>query len=215
MNQAKRICKALQNMAICPTCCREMRNKIPNCDRVCRYFAPLITASRILPLNELPLYKCQISQSRNTGMLNIVVAREKPNGYLQAMFILADLWKKGLRNCFVDAHISKENFDKRCHKIAREFPFEDIDFDECRRIIKHAYRITTEIGEVVPWEYTYWEFLLGDMSQVPDLGGSLYKCAKCGDDLPERTVGLMKQHAKSEDVQFYILCRKCGGQAEF
>ena len=88
-------------------------------------------------------------------------------------------------------------------------------FEECQKLIKHAYRITTGIDEEIPWEYNYWNDILGNMEKAPDLGGSLYKCAKCWDDLPERTVELMKQHAKSKDVHFYILCRKCGGQAEF
>ncbi|HIE30099.1 TPA: hypothetical protein EYP66_22775 [Candidatus Poribacteria bacterium] len=214
-NEGKRICPALLDVPICPICCKEMRAKIPNCDRRCRYFAPLMVSSRKLSTRELPLYKCLISKSEDTGMIKAIVAQEKPNGNLRAMFVLLDFWKKGLRDCFVDADISKGEFEDRCAKIGEEFPFEEIDFDKCRQYIKQAHRISTEIGAEIPWEYEYWQDMLGDMSMVKDIGGSLYKCAKCWADLPERTVGLMKQHAKSEDIQFYILCRKCGGQAEF
>ncbi len=215
VNSGKRICPALLEAPICPICCKEKRGKIPNCDSRCQYFSPMIVSSRILLPKEFPVYKCMISQSKDTGMMTAVVAREKPDGNVQAMFVLLDLWKKGLRDCFVDANVSKEEFEKKCAKIGAEFPFEEVEFDECRKLIKQAHRITTEIDEEIPWEYTYWSSILGDMSKAPDIGGSIYKCAKCWADLPARTVGLMKQHAKSEEINFYILCRKCGGQAEF
>jgi hypothetical protein len=211
----KRICPALFDIPICPICCKEKRGKIPNCDKRCKFFAPMLVSSKKLPSKQFPLYKCMISKSKDTGMITTVVAQQKPNGNLRALFPLLDLWKKGLRDCFVDADISKAEFEEKCAKIGGEFPFEDIEYEECIKLIKHAYRISKEIGEEIPWEYEYWIDILGDISKVPDLGGSLYKCAKCWADLPKRTVGLMKQHAKSEDIQFYILCRKCGGQAEF
>ena len=31
-------------------------------------------------------------------------------------------------------------------------------------------------------------------------------------DLPQQAVDLIIQHAQSDDIQFYILCRKCGGE---
>ena len=211
----KRVCPALFDAPICPICCKEMRAKIPNCDRKCKYFAPLMVSSREQSNREFPLYKCLMSQSKDTGMITTVVTQQKPNGNLRAMFLSLDFWKKGLKDCFVDADISKDEFEDKCAKIGAEFPFEEVEFDDCRKYIKHAHRISSEIGEEIPWEYEYWKDILGDMSNVNDLGGSLYKCAKCWVDLPAKTVGLMKQHAKSEDIQFYILCRKCGGQAEF
>jgi DNA-directed RNA polymerase subunit RPC12/RpoP len=216
----KRTCPALLNVPICPICCKEMRSKIPDCDKRCRYFAPLLVSSKKLPNKVLPLYKCLMSKSTDTGMITAIVAQEKPNGHLRAMFLLLDFWKKGLRDCFVDADISKNEFEAKCVRkdiklIGVEYLFEETDFEKCRQYIKHAHRISTEIGEEIPWEYEYWKDMLGDMSKVKDIGGSLYKCAKCWADLPERTVALMKQHAKSVDIQFYILCRKCGGQAEF
>ena len=214
----KRICPALFDIPICPICCKEMRSKIPDCDKRCKYFVPLLVSSKKLPIKALPLYKCLISKSEDTGMITAVVAQEKPNGRLRAMFLLLDFWKTGLKDCFVDADISKGEFEAKCVKkdvklIGVEYLFEEIDFDKCRQYIKH--RISTEIGKEIPWEYEYWKDMLGDMSKVKDMGGSLYKCAKCWADLPERTVALMKQHAKSIDIQFYMLCRKCGGQAEF
>ena len=42
-------------------------------------------------------------------MLIVVVARERPDGNLKAMFLLLDLWKRGIRDCFVDANLTKDD----------------------------------------------------------------------------------------------------------
>ena len=91
-------------------------------------------------------------------------------------------------------------------------PFEEMPFVECQRLIRHALDIATGVKTEIPWEFTYWRDLLGDLSKAPKTGGSLYKCPKCGEDLPQTAVELIKQHAQSDDIQFYILCRKCGGE---
>ena len=54
--------------------------------------------------------------------------------------------------------------------------------------------------------------MLGDIGKVPDIDGSLYKCAKCGDNLPQKAIDLMKRYALRADMQFYMVCRKCGGE---
>ena len=175
-------------------------------------------------------------------MIIAVLARERLDDSLKVMFILLDLWKKGIRDCFVDAKVSKEKLESRCTKVAKhyhiavppeiksseekdekkeeekrkqeEFPFTEISFKDFQKLCRYAYRIAREVETEIPWGITYWSDMFGDMSKVPVVGGSLYKCPKCGADLPEQVVELMKQHAQSDDIQFYILCRKCGGQFE-
>jgi hypothetical protein len=90
--------------------------------------------------------------------------------------------------------------------------FEPIRFAECQALIRYALDMATEIQTEIPWEFDYWRSIVGDLSNVPTMEGSLYKCPKCGEDLPEPAVDLMKEHAQSDDIQFYILCRKCGGE---
>ena len=91
-------------------------------------------------------------------------------------------------------------------------PFEQIEFAECQKLIRYALDISTEARVEIPWEFQYWQAILGDLSKVPKMTGSLYKCPKCGEDLPQSAVNLIKQHVQSDDIQFYILCRKCGGE---
>jgi DNA-directed RNA polymerase subunit RPC12/RpoP len=91
-------------------------------------------------------------------------------------------------------------------------PFEQIEFAECQKLIRYALDISTEARVEIPWEFQYWQAILGDLSKVPKMAGSLYKCPKCGEDLPQSAVDLIKQHVQSDDIQFYILCRKCGGE---
>jgi hypothetical protein len=91
-------------------------------------------------------------------------------------------------------------------------PFVETPFVECQKLIRHALDIAVEVKTEIPWEFTYWRDIAGDLSKVPKTEGSLYKCPRCGEDLPQSAVDLIKQHAQSDDIQFYILCRKCGGE---
>jgi len=253
-DNGKRQCPALRGIMICPDCCKELRGKIKGCDNHCFFYSPLISTSKKLPVKKFPVYKCLVSKSKQTGMIIAVVARELPDGNLKVMFILLDLWKKGIRDCFVDANVPKDELEYRCTKVAKhyhiakpieeeekekeekeekkeekteeeskkeerkrkdeEFPFSEISFKELQKLVKYSYRIASEVKTEIPWDLSYWRDMLGDMSDVPVIGGSLYKCPKCGADLPEQVSDLMKQHAQSDDIHFYILCRKCGGQFE-
>ena len=63
------------------------------------------------------------------------------------------------------------------------------------------------------FQFTFWQDFTGKVEQIPyDNNRSLYRCPKCDEDLPDEAVELMIQYALKEDIQFYILCRKCGGE---
>ena len=97
--------------------------------------------------------------------------------------------------------------------ITAPHPYEPITFEECQRLINHAVEISKATETEFPWEFKYWlQDMWGDVREFPEIEGSLYKCPKCSEDLPQQAVDLMKQHAHSDDIQFYILCRKCGGE---
>ncbi len=92
-------------------------------------------------------------------------------------------------------------------------PYEPISVHESQKLIRHAVDIATAVNTELPWEFQYWVHdMWGDISKFPKTEGSLYKCPKCGEELPRQAVELMIQHAQSDDIQFYILCRKCGGE---
>ena len=91
--------------------------------------------------------------------------------------------------------------------------YEPASIRECQKLIRHAVQIATAVNTEIPWEFKYWlRDIWGDITQFPEIQGSLYKCPKCAADLPQQAVDLMIQHAQSDDIQFYILCRKCGGE---
>ncbi len=410
-NNGKRACPALSGMVICPECCSAKRAKIPGCDHHCRYYSPLIVKSRKVASPEFPLHLCLVSRSRDTGMLIVVGTRKRPDGNLKAMFILLDLWKKGVRDCFYDANLSEKQFERACQRFGNSYvepdqalpeeetdaenidakhepiriprntliieaetamhfdkgvnivkdeeasnrraidsargaraiyevnipktgkwyvwirtyyktssqdsywigiedvapypwdqeggpnaikiwavpgdnskwnrwlwdtsthplgkkipgyfnvkhkgyyrlwskgrepgtrldqilltrsrrfnpqnasegkpiptltvphPYEPATFEECRKLIRHAVEISKAVETEFPWEFKYWlNDIWGDIRKFPELEGSLYKCHKCEEDLPNQAVDLIKQHAHSADIQFYILCRKCGGE---
>ena len=407
-NNGKRVCPALSRILICPECCRAKRAKIPGCDAKCRYYAPLVVSSRARKKPNFPSHQCLISRSKDTGMLIVVGTRKRPDGNLKAMFLLLDLWKKGIRDCFFDANLSEKQFEKVSQRIARSYNLNEpldlhdpdepeevirvpkdtlifeadkaIHFDkgvtivdheeasggkaidsvdgaraiheiyipktgkwylwarvffeyskdsywigmddaqpkpwdrdggpgaikiwsepddtskwgrwlwdtasndttgnrsrntpaffhikrtgyyrfwskgreagsrldqilltrardfnaqtetegkplrlryaphlyepasihECRKLIRHAVQIATAVDTEIPWEFKYWiQDMWGNITQFPETEGSLYKCPKCEADLPQQTVDLIIQHAQSDDIQFYILCRKCGGE---
>ena len=92
-------------------------------------------------------------------------------------------------------------------------PYEPASIYECQKLIRHAVQIATAVNTEIPWEFKYWlQDIWGNITQFPETEGSLYKCPKCAADLPRQAVDLMIQHAQSDDIQFYILCRKCGGE---
>ena len=410
-NNGKRACPALSGMVICPECCSAKRAKIPGCDQRCRYYSPLIVKSRKVASPEFPLHLCLVSRSRDTGMLIVVGTRKRPDGNLKAMFVLLDLWKKGVRDCFYDANLSEKQFERACQRFGNSYvepdqalpeeetdaenidakhepiriprntliieaetamhfdkgvnivedeeasnrraidsargasaiyevnipktgkwyvwirtyyktssqdsywigiedvapypwdqeggpnaikiwavpgdnskwnrwlwdtsthplgkkipgyfnvkhkgyyrlwskgrepgtrldqilltrsrrfnpqnasegkpipvltvphPYEPATFEECRKLIRHAVEISKAVETEFPWEFKYWlNDMWGDIRKFSELEGSLYKCHKCEEDLPDQAVNLIKQHAHSDDIQFYILCRKCGGE---
>ena len=407
-SNGKRVCPALSGMLICPECCRAKRAKIPGCDERCRYYAPLVVSSRARRKSDFPLHRCLISRSKDTGMLIVVGTRKRPDGNLKAMFLLLDLWKKGIRDCFFDANLSEKQFEKISQRIAKSYNlseplelhhteepdeairvpkdtliieadnaihrdegvrivehgeasggkaidslpgaralheiyipktgkwylwarvffeyskdsywigmddalakpwdkdggpgaikiwsdpddkskwgrwlwdtasedptankpsnkpaffhikqtgyyrlwskgreegsrldqilltrardfnaetetegkplplrysphlYEPASIHECRKLIRHAVEIATAVNTEIPWEFKYWiQDIWGNLTRFPETEGSLYKCPKCAADLPQQVVDLIIQHAQSDDIQFYILCRKCGGE---
>ena len=46
--------------------------------------------------------------------MDIAIAWEKPKERFMAMFLLLDFWKKGMKDCFVDVDINREEFLQRC-----------------------------------------------------------------------------------------------------
>ncbi len=418
-NNGKRSCPALSGTIICPECCKSKRAKIPGCDHRCRYFSPLLVRSRKVAPPEYPLHLCLVSHSKDTGMFIVVGTRKRPDGNLKAMFLLLDLWKKGIRDCFYDANLSEKDLERTCQRFGNSFivpeqvlpeeeseeeheheeedkksdprdelvriprntlvieaetashfdngikiinndeasnkkaidsprnargiyevyipktgkwyvwirtfykagnqdsywigiddaepypwdeqggpnaikiwsvpgdeskwhrwiwdtsthprgksipgffrikrkgyyrlwskgrepgtlldqilltrsrrfnpqnasdgrpippltvphPYVPATFDECKRLIGHAIEISKVVETEFPWEFKYWvNEIWGDVRQFPKLEGSLYKCHKCEEDLPDQAVDLIKQHAHSDEIHFYILCRKCGGE---
>jgi DNA-directed RNA polymerase subunit RPC12/RpoP len=154
-----------------------------------------------------------MSESKESGMVVVVLAREKPNGKLKAMISLLDFWKRGIRDVFVLGDISKEELKKECAKLGN-YKFTEINFDEGKKLVRRGYLIAKSVKTELPWEYQRWESMLGNLASIPDSQGSLYKCAKCGGELPEYIVELMTEHAQLDEYQFYMVCKKCGGDFE-
>jgi len=154
-----------------------------------------------------------VSDSERAGIFDLAIAWEKPDGRLKAMFILLDFWQKGMKNCFVDVDISKEEFENRCASMGGQVP-KKISLDDAKKLIKRSLHISNSVGTPIPWDYQHWRSLLGDMSHVPDPTGSLYKCARCGSELTEPVIEVIKKHAQQEDVHFYMVCEKCAGEFE-
>ena len=189
-----------------------MRGKRDEC-QTCRYNLVNSVNSRELPRSEPKFFVALVSDSERTGMADLAIAWEKPNDRLKAMFLLLDFWKKGLKDCFIDVDISKEEFKHRCRNMAGSAA-KEISLDDARKLIKRAIYISNAVGTPVPWDYNNWQHLLGDMSHVPNPSGSLYKCARCGAELGEQVVEVVKKHAQLEDAHFYMVCERCAGEFE-
>jgi hypothetical protein len=209
--EAKRFCPAV-NAQICPYCCADMRPNRPDC-QTCRYNLFTIATSREVPQPDAKFHAALVSDSESVGMIDLAIAWEKPDGRLKAMFLLLDFWKKGLKECFVDVDISKEEFQQRCTSMGGR-GFKKISLDDAKKLIQRGLYISKAVGTSIPWSYQRWQSLLGDMSHVPEPRGSLYKCARCGGELSKPVIEVMKKHAQLEDAHFYMVCEKCAGEFE-
>jgi hypothetical protein len=211
IREAVRYCPGL-NASICPVCCRRLRPSLSACSN-CKYYTYTLPRSRDYPEPDPKFYNGWISDSDKAGVISIALGFEKPNHSLKSIFFLLDFWKIGLKDCFVDANISKAEFDQRFSVMSGR-PSKKIGIIEAKLLIQRGIFIANSVGATIPWDYQRWKYLLGDMSTVPNPTGSLYKCARCGAELPAPIVDTMKQHALSEDVHFYMVCGKCAGEFE-
>jgi len=189
-----------------------MRGKRDECQR-CRYNLVNSVTSREIAQPAPKFLIAQVSDSENAGMMDLALAWQKPNGRLKALFFLLDFWKKGMKNCFVDVDISEEEFLQRCASMAGSAA-KKISLDDAKKLIKRALHISNTVGTPIPWDYTNWQSLLGDISHVPNPPGSIYKCARCGAELSDLVVDVVKKHAQSEDAHFYMVCEQCAGEFE-
>ena len=189
-----------------------MRGTRTEC-QTCQYNLVNSVRSREIPSPAPKFLTALASDSERTGMVELAVAWEKANGRLKAMFFLLDFWQKGLKDCFVDVDISKEEFQQRCKNMAGSKP-KKISLDDARKLIKRGVHISNAVKTPIPWDYTNWQYLLGDMSHVRNPSGSLYKCARCGAELGKEVVEVVKKHAQLEDAHFYMVCERCAGEFE-
>ncbi len=187
-----------------------MRGTRTEC-QTCRYNLLNVVSSREVPQPGAKFFTALTSDSDKAGVVNLAMAWEKPDGRLKAMFLLLDFWQRGLKDCFVDVDTSKEEFQHRCANMAGE-PAREISLSDAKKLIKRALHISNAIEAPIPWDYSHWQSLLGDMSHIPNPTGSLYKCARCGDELNEQVVNVIKKHAKLEDANFYMVCERCAGE---
>ncbi|MEO2003053.1 MAG: hypothetical protein ABGY41_03030, partial [Candidatus Poribacteria bacterium] len=205
----KRTCPAFDGLISADTC-RESRGRVRGCDARCPYYAPLVLTSTVRPPKQLPLHKCYLRRLPRSGSATVIVCRANPDGTLRVIMLLLDLWKVGVQECIVDVSATTQAVDKLLR--VEEPGFEEVELAECQALVKWAETISRDVGHEMPWEYTHWNALLDDMDALPAPPGSLYKCARCGDELPDKAVTLMKRYALDTDVQFYMVCRKCGGE---
>lgn len=172
-----------------------------------------MATSREISQPDVKFYTALVSDSEKAGMLNLAIAWERRDGRLKAMFFLLDSWKKGLKDCFVDVDISKEEFQQRCANMGGR-KARKISLDDAKKLVQRGLYISKAVGLPIPWDYRHWSSFLGDMSHVPNPKGSLYKCARCGGELSKQVIEVMKKHAQLEDAHFYMVCEKCAGEFE-
>lgn len=153
----------------------------------------------------------QVSSASMTNDKDLIIG-SSPRGYFRYGGILDEL---SIYNNVLSQNEIRQNFSaKKGLEISEEFQyhFESVEFSEYQRLIRHGYDIATEAKTEIPWEFNYWRDIVGNMNEIPETEGSLYKCPKCAGELPQVAVDLIKQHAQSDDMQFYIVCRKCSGE---
>lgn len=164
-------------------------------------------------IDDLPLYKVLISEE--PGSRAIAIARERWNGNIAFIYMLIDEWKMGLKDCFGGYDVSKTVF----HKAVSSLPLVDANLDECKKLIKRGLLIAKEVGTKTPKEFDRLKAIIGKLDKV-QVGGSLYKCFKCGKgDLSDEKVEYIKKVTREDmnrgvcgtpnETMIYFVCNEC------
>jgi len=200
---------------ICARCCGRNR-ALEECPEGCPHLKPLA-----LKEGELPLYR--VMRTTGKGTYSVIVSRERPDGNLQYIAALVDVWKMGLKDCFGSNDISKLDFHNTIRRHELNMFYTDCGLVEAQWLVKRGLRITGELGFSLPEEYGRLKHILGDMNDV-DVGGSLYKCFSCGEgELPEEKVETIKAIAAldaaagvcgtPDETPIYLMCEECEEEA--
>jgi len=199
---------------ICARCCG--MNRAPAICESCTYYRPVIVGKEIN--RALPIYK--VLKSKSEGSYVIVVSREKTDGRLQYIAVLIDAWKMGLKDCFGNHSITKQDFQRKIIKMwGKLSSFAEISLSEALWSIKYGLTIAKEVKTRIPKEFEDYRYILGNMDNIK-VEGSLYKCFKCGKgELSDEVVEIIKEVTRHDaaagvcgtmaETMIYFVCDDC------
>ena len=165
---------------------------------------------------ELPLHRSLVlEETRRQGVRLVVVARERPDGYLKVAFVVVDLYKSGIRNASCRLEMSKSAFRRRVETPDREGDeMRPVALEECQRLVARGLRVAQILGNSVPYEFQVGRDLLGDLGPMLAEFENPFLCEACGAALSENAVERIKELAAYEHIPVEPVCESCGKKAE-
>ena len=170
---------------------------------------------------ELPLYRAVYNDDADdNGTYAIMIAREKPEGNLQFIAVLVDLWKRGLKDCYGSMNLSKRKFNESIKKLPH-IKLIDADLNKCKKVIKQGLRIAEALDAKIPDDFYKLKGIVGNLDDI-SVTGSIYKCHRCGGDISDGAVSVIKEMAQQgilleaetgrDPMMTVPVCDKCGNK---
>jgi len=159
---------------------------------------------------DLPLYRTLMSASEETTLGLAVVARERPDGWLRVLSVVADVYKGGILQASYHLDMSKSRFRRVFETPDPRYPaFEPRSLDECVRFIARGVRATHEFGASIPYDLQLGKSLIKDLDAEVERVGSPFRCRVCGGALDDAMVERIKALAPYETMTVDPICASC------
>lgn len=162
----------------------------------------------------LPLYKAMMAQPDDKTAALVVVARQYPNGRLQAITVGMDFYKSGIRGARYYLDLSKSRLKKMLSEgdLSR-VTLNECSIDECRCAVARGIRVAREVKTPLPFDLQAGKHLLGNVIAEAESTEIVYPCSACGAELPEEQLKKISATASYPQLRVETRCEKCRGES--
>lgn len=161
--------------------------------------------------DELPLFRALIlDETKRQGVHLAAVARERPDGYLKVVFVVVDLYKRGIRSASCRLGMSKSAFRRRVETPDRDgSKMRAATLEECQKLVARGLRATQILGGSMPYDFQVGRRVLGDIEPFLAEFENPFLCESCGAALPESVVERIREVAAYEHIPVEPFCESC------
>jgi len=171
--------------------------------------APQPAAKPAAADNALPVYKACVSQRSKDDPCFLTLARERPDGRLKVLSVVADFWRGGVRNAGFRPDMSKSAFARTLKNWERDQPVKDVPYEELKKLVVRGLAVSKVVGGPLPMDFQLGRALLEPLDEAVAAAGSPFRCSECGVALGAEVVGQVRDAAVYSHVKVETRCQAC------